>query len=111
MHADFYPRRKPNLSTSKEVLAPEDMLEKKSTVCLIQTTVKIQAPISLKLAGKLIDPTRYSKLSTLLKTTAYINRYISNIRSKEEDRKYGPRCQPLDSEDIIKRCNFRYKEV
>lgn len=81
---------------------PEDLLERKSVICLIQTTVKRETPVVFRLAGKLIDPMKFSKVRTLLRTTAYITRYLFNLMNKKEDRKYGPRCAPLDREDVVK---------
>lgn len=93
--AESYPKHE-NIKTP-----PEKLLERRSTVCLTQTSVKRQGPIALKLAGKLIDHMKISKFNVLVKRTAYIARYLFNLMQKEEDRKYGPRCAPLDAEDLV----------
>ena len=47
-------------------------------------------------ATKLINPKKYSKLKTLLTITAYVTRYLHNIRNQKENRRSGP----LVSEEI-----------
>ena len=91
-------------------LPPENVLEKKPTVCLVQVVPESNVSKSLRLAGKLIDPAKFSKFSSLLKTTAYVNRFIFNI-SVKEGRKYGPRSQPLDVDDIREAENYWLQRI
>ena len=65
----------------------EELLELKPTVCLVQQSVAKEKPLECRLAGKLVNPMKYSKWKKVLNTTAYVARYLSNIRNKEEDRK------------------------
>ena len=45
--------------------------------------------MKVRLAGKLVDPMKYSKWKTLVRTTAYIIKYLFNLRNMKEHRKLG----------------------
>ena len=93
-----------------EVLEEEHPLEvvaekkEKRSLCMLQKSHK---PDAQDLAGKLVHPTNYSRLKNLLKTTAYITRYIYNISHKAGERK----SEPLTSEDMEGAEKYWIKEV
>ena len=76
-----YPKEVPESEQSIDYLAEQ---REKCAVCLVQ---KSQKPDAKCLAGKLVQPSKYWRLKTLLKTTAYITRYIYNISHKAGSRK------------------------
>lgn len=58
--------------------------KEKTSFCFVQQSEKPDAEC---LAGKLIEPNRYSKWKTLTKTTAYITRYLYNLMHQPGSRK------------------------
>ena len=85
-----YPKEVPESEQSIDYLAEQ---REKRAVCLVQ---KSQKPDAKCLAGKLVQPSKYWRLKTLLKTTAYITRYIYNISHKAGSRK----SESLNTADI-----------
>lgn len=73
----------------EEVHSPEVVIEKKEkrSMCMLQKSHK---PDAQDMAGKLVKPTNFSRLKNLLKTTAYVTRYIYNISHKAGERKSEP---------------------
>ena len=74
---------------------PEELLEKK-VVCMVTKSVPKNHAKELRIEGELINPTKYSRFITLIKTTAYLNRYIYNLRHPKDKN-----VEPINSEDII----------
>ena len=75
----------------------EEMLERKPVVCMLQQSMKRERSIEVRLAGRVINPSKYSKFRTLVRTTAYLIRYFFNIMHKKDERKGGS----LSVEDIV----------
>ena len=85
---------------------PQEMLERK-IVCLVAKSVQRNYTIEMRIAGKLIDAKKYSKFLVLVKTTAYISRYIFNLRHSKEERKYNS----LTSEELNDCENYWLQKV
>lgn len=94
--------------TVKNLQPPaEELLERKQVVCLLQKSNKKEIPMPVRLAGKLIDPMKYSKFKTLIKTTAYITRYLFNLTHQEEERNY----ETLSADDIVQAENYWLQRI
>ena len=86
---------------------PQEVLVEKRenlSICLVQKSMKTKAE---EIAGKLVEPNNFSKMKNLLKTTAYVTRYIFNISHKAEERKF----QPLNNEDIENAERYWIREI
>lgn len=68
----------------------KEIKPKYTNVCLIASSTTPSKVSIKKLTTALVDPKKYSTLKELLKTTAYINRYLHNISNKKESRVSGP---------------------
>ena len=66
----------------------------KQAVVLVTTTTKE----SVNTIGKAIDIERFSSLGKLLRVTAYVKRFVVNLRSKLEETEVN--VDPLIAEDI-----------
>lgn len=82
---DQYPDHMEDLSSSNVV--KKEVRSK--YICLVTTASSKTATIKA-MTTKLIDPKNYSKLKTLLTTTAYVNRYLHNISNQKANRITGP---------------------
>ena len=100
---------------------PEEILERK-TVCMLQQSFKRKMPIEVRLTGKFINPLNYSKLRILIRTTAYVIRYLFNIMQKktEEDRRHllnilnkkeERTVEPLSAEEIVRAENYWLQRI
>lgn len=97
---DEYPKIEEEIEPAEAVAERKE----KQVVCFIQ---KSQKPDAECLAGKLVQPNKYSKWNNLMKTTAYITRYLYNIAHKSGNRK----SEPINTEDIEAAERFWIKEV
>lgn len=79
-----YPKAELKIEHPQEALAER---KEKLVVCFVQNSQKADAE---SLAGKLVKPNDYSQLKKLVKTTAYITRYMHNIAHKPGSRKSEP---------------------
>lgn len=79
---------------------PEELLEKK-VLCMVIKSVSKNHSKELRLAGELINPAKYSRFLTLIKTTAYISKYMFNLRHPHDKN-----VEPINAEDIRKSTNY-----
>ena len=100
---------------------PEEILERK-TVCMLQQSFKRKMPIEVRLAGKLINHLNYSKFRILIRTTAYLIRYLYSIMHKktEEERRHllnilhkkeERKVEPLSAEEIVQAENYWLQRI